>query len=145
MNPTKPKQTAPVGPEAFPPSPWARDRRKYPRISVERLVAYTSTDSQGRPRDMGMAKTCDLSQGGLGIILHKAVEVGDTFHVFMASGESLVEATVKVIHFKEQNQGLYRIGTCFTSMEETAHRTLYARNSTLQPPTGRRWPKEERP
>lgn len=102
----------------------AEERRRWPRVQEEKLVAYTWFDSHSRPRSMGMAKTLDISEGGVSILTHQSPKAGDILHLFMAVGESLVEAQIKIVHALRREDGLWRVGGFFTSLEERDKRTL---------------------
>ncbi len=104
------------------------ERRRWPRRQVERLLAYSWLDQDQKPLDMGMAKTLDLSEGGAGILIHRALVGGETLHLFMAVEENLVETTAKVVYQKPLPGGYYQIGACFLSMEEKARRCLTGPN-----------------
>lgn len=106
------------------------DRRRWPRCPAERLLAYSWLDKDKRPLDMGMAKTVDLSEGGAGILIHRALVGGEILHLFMAVEEQLVETTARVVYQRPLRGGYYQIGACFLSMEEKGRR--YLRNSNLE-------------
>ncbi len=112
-----------------PTSPHCRadERRKWPRFQDEKLVAYTWFDSDATPRSMGMAKTLDISEGGVSILLHQSPKAGDTLHLFMAVEESLVQAVVRIVHAREHREGFWRVGGYFTSLEERGRRNLIPR------------------
>jgi len=78
---------------------------------------------------MGMAKTVDLSEGGVGILIHRAVGHGETLHLFMAVEENLVESKARVVHQRPLAGGYYQIGACFLSMEERGRRYSCGKNS----------------
>jgi c-di-GMP-binding flagellar brake protein YcgR len=105
----------------------ADERRRWPRFQEEKLVAYTWFDSDATPRSMGMAKTLDISEGGVSILLHQSPKAGDTLHLFMAVEDSLVQAVVRIVHAREQKGGFWRVGGYFTSLEERGRRNLIPR------------------
>jgi|GEM_PF-2340517 len=103
------------------------ERRKWPRFQEEKLVAYTWFDSDAKPRSMGMAKTLDISEGGVSILLHQSPKAGDTLHLFMAVEESLVQAVMRIVHAREHKEGFWRVGGYFTSLEDKGRRILIPR------------------
>lgn len=104
------------------------ERRRWPRRPAERLLAYSWLDQDKRPLDMGMAKTVDLSEGGAGILIHRALVDGEVLHLFLAVEEDLVETTAKVVYQRPLHGGYYQIGACFLSMEEKGRRYLHGSN-----------------
>lgn len=116
------------GPEGVCASAAGAERRRWPRRPAERLLAYSWLDQDNRPVDMGMAKTVDLSEGGAGILLHRALAAGETLHLFMAVEEHLVETTARVVYQRPVPGGFYQIGACFLSMEEKGRRCLHSSN-----------------
>lgn len=108
----------------------AAERRRWPRRPAERLLAYSWLDRDRRLLDMGMAKTLDLSEGGVGILIHRVLTGGETLHLFMAVEEHLVETTARVVYQRPIHGGYYQLGACFLSMEEKGMR--YLRSSNLE-------------
>lgn len=104
------------------------ERRRWPRRPAERLLAYSWLDQENRPLDMGMAKTVDLSEGGVGILIHRALVGGQTLHLFMAVEEHLVETTARIVYQRPLHGGQYQIGACFISMEDKGRRYLSSSN-----------------
>jgi c-di-GMP-binding flagellar brake protein YcgR len=100
------------------------ERRRSQRHPSERLVAYTQLDEDGRPFQIGMAKTLNLSEGGVKLRIHRPLSVNGTVHMFMAVGEMLIEARGLVIHQCEEQEGQYHVGASFIDMEEKGRRYL---------------------
>lgn len=98
------------------------ERRRWQRQPEQKLVAYTWLDGQDLTCGMGMAKTLDLGEGGVGIRIHRALGAGATFHMFMAVQEPLVEVRARVVHEREMHDGFYRMGACFLCIEQKGRR-----------------------
>ena len=106
------------------PSGNVRERRQWPRISSEHMIAYTHLDPEEPGSGMGMAKTLDLSEGGVKLQVHGPFPHNISFHMFMAVDEMLVEAIGRIVHQRELGQGQYEMGASFLHIEEKGKRLL---------------------
>jgi hypothetical protein len=102
----------------------ARERRQWPRFSSEHMIAYTHMDPEAQASGMGMAKTLDLSEGGVKLQVHGPFPDSGRFHMFMAVDEMLVEAIGRIVHQRELGQGQYEMGASFLHLEEKGRRLL---------------------
>jgi c-di-GMP-binding flagellar brake protein YcgR len=102
----------------------SQERRQWPRFSSEHLIAYTHLDGKCRPKEMGMAKTLDLSEGGVKIQTHRQIPCNTSLHMFLAVEEILIEATGLVVHLRELTEGRYELGASFIDIEERGKRFL---------------------
>ena len=94
------------------------ERRKWARVPAEHLVSYTHFDEEGEPDDMGMARTLDLSGGG--ILLEMARPMGEEspVEIKMISGEHILRARGRVTYSQILAPDRWRIGLRFTEITE---------------------------
>ncbi len=101
-----------------------QERRQSPRFPSEHLIAYTYWGSDRQPNEMGMAKTLDLSEGGVKIQIHRPFPKDANLQMFMAVEERLIEAIGLIVHQKELAEGHYELGASFIDIEERGRRFL---------------------
>jgi hypothetical protein len=93
----------------------ARDKRTEPRVGFTGVVAITMC-GPGCDRKPTLAKIRDLSTGGIGILHHEPIPVGQQFLLCLkAKGASPASAILcTVARIKCVDEGLYIIGARFT-------------------------------
>ncbi len=94
------------------------ERRKTPRVPVEHLVSYKVVDERGETDDMGMARTLDLSEGGLVLEMTHALDKSAELEMKMVSGDHILEAKGRAVYSKLLGSGSWRVGIAFTEITE---------------------------
>jgi hypothetical protein len=102
----------------------SRERRRWPRLASERLVAYKPVDAQDTQGGMGMATILDLSEGGVKIQTRRPFPSDARFQIFMAVDEVLVEARGRMVHQNGLGNGTYEMGAALTHVKEKGKRFL---------------------
>jgi hypothetical protein len=96
----------------------AEERRKWPRILAEHLVSYAHFDEEGEPDDVGMARTLDLSEGGILLEITHSFEEGSALEIKMVSGERIIRAKGQVVHSAYVSPDRWRVGVRFTEIPD---------------------------
>jgi hypothetical protein len=65
---------------------------------------------------MGMARTLDLSEGGIVLEMTHALPEGDPVGIKMITGEHILEATGTVVYNTRLGAGRWRVGLRFTGI-----------------------------
>jgi len=98
------------------------ERRKTPRALVEHLVSYTVLDERGETDEMGMARTLDLSEGGIVLEMTHSLDRGSHVEMKMVSGDHILEARGLVVYSKYLPDYLpnnrWRVGVSFTEITD---------------------------
>ncbi len=94
------------------------DRRKWPRILTEHLVAYTRLGEQAVPDEAGVARTLDLSEGGVVLEMTHPLEVGGRLEIKMVSGDRILKARGQVVYSQDLPTKRWRVGVCFTEIAD---------------------------
>jgi hypothetical protein len=94
------------------------ERRRWDRVPAEHLVSYTHFDDDGELDDMGMARTLDLSEGGILLEMARPMGEGSWLEIKMVSGEHIVKARGRVAYSQNLAPDRWRIGLCFTEITE---------------------------
>ncbi len=92
------------------------ERRRWPRVLAEHLVSYSLFDDQAEPIAMGMARTLDVSEGGILLEMTHPLEVGSHLEIRLVSGEDIVEAEGRVAYSQHMPSGHCRVGVSFTKI-----------------------------
>jgi c-di-GMP-binding flagellar brake protein YcgR len=95
------------------------ERRKWPRVPTEHLVSYTHFDGQGEPDEMGMARTLDLSEGGIVLEMTHALETGSRLEMEMVTGDHVLRARGRVVYNQQLSSGYWRVGVSFTEIKDS--------------------------
>jgi hypothetical protein len=96
----------------------SEERRKWPRVLAEHLVSYAHFDEQGEPDDVGMARTLDLSEGGILLEMTHPLEDGSAVEIKMVSGERILRAQGEVVHSAALPPGRWHVGVRFTEIPD---------------------------
>lgn len=94
------------------------ERRKWPRVLAEHLVSYAHFDEHGEPDDVGMARTLDLSEGGILLEITHSLKEGTALEIKMVSGERILRAKGVATHSASLSTGRWRVGVRFTEIPE---------------------------
>ncbi len=94
------------------------ERRKRPRVLAEHLVSYKVVDERGETDEMGMARTLDLSEGGLVLEMTHSLDKRAQLEIKMVSGDHILEARGQAVYSKLLGSGSWRVGVAFTEITE---------------------------
>jgi len=104
------------------------ERRRTPRVLAEHLVSYIVLDERGGTDEMGMARTLDLSRGGIVLEMTHPLERGFGLEIKMVSADLILEARGLVVYSKYLPDYLpnnrWRVGVSFTEITESDLATI---------------------
>jgi len=86
------------------------NRRRFERIDRELLASYTHFDPANREDDEGMAKTLNLSVGGVLLLLPHEFPTGTRLELALNLDGQIVEVVGKVAHCKRGDDELFDVG-----------------------------------
>jgi len=101
-----------------------KEKRKHPRINSLNLLAYVCMNENSEIVRQGMARTLDVSEGGM--LMETDVPVDPQYTVSLTLGlkDELTDIKGKVVHFRTDGNGKFQSGIRFTQTEETTSRIL---------------------
>src|SRR5262245_18744994 len=120
----------PQSPQTNPPSDSSAvsvdDRRAHVRFPCELDGSFSPIT--GNRGTQWTGKICDISQGGIGIVLGRRFELGTLLSVEIqeADGRSSGSLLARVVHVTPHTGGGWVIGCCFTSEIGEDEVKLYA-------------------
>ena len=94
------------------------EKRKYPRVQTDNLVSYTCFDDNNIESDQGVARALDISQGGLLLESHSAIESENILLTTVNEKNELMEIRARVAYCREEKPGLYFTGLEFKEESE---------------------------
>jgi c-di-GMP-binding flagellar brake protein YcgR len=94
------------------------ERRKWPRIRAEHLVSYARFDEHGELDERGMARTLDLSEGGMVLEMTHPANVGEHLQLGMVTGNRILRADAAVVYSIRLSTGRWRVGVFFSEIPE---------------------------
>ena len=98
------------------------ERRRKPRVLAEHLVSYTVLDERGETDEMGVARTLDLSEGGIVLEMTHSLDRASHLQIKMVSGHHILEARGLVVYSKYLPDYIpnnrWRVGVTFTEITE---------------------------
>ena len=95
-----------------------KDRRTYPRIETNNLVAYVSVDPAGNEIEERMARALNVSPVGVLIETPRELRSDQIRITAYDLDGKLIEIPGKVVHCRKTDHGNYQIGVCFTGTHE---------------------------
>jgi c-di-GMP-binding flagellar brake protein YcgR len=96
----------------------SEERRKWTRIRAEHLVSYTHFDENGEADERGMARTLDLSEGGMVLEMTRPAKVGEHLQIKMVTGDQILKAAATVVYSNRLPADRWRVGVRFTEIPD---------------------------
>ncbi len=94
------------------------ERRKHPRVKTNKLISYRCLDDSGNQTKEGRGKSINISQGGILIETHDALEWQDTLLLTIDIEDEFVSIKGKVIYCNADDFGKFRTGIQFLETNE---------------------------
>lgn len=89
------------------------EKRKYQRVQTDNLVSYTCIDDNNVESDQGVGKAIDISQGGLLLESHSAIETEKILLTTVNEKNELMEIKASVAYCREKKPGVFHTGVQF--------------------------------
>jgi hypothetical protein len=99
------------------------DKRKYIRINSLNL-SYVLVDGEGDADKQTMGRTLDVSEAGIRLETHLAVERGRHLTLSIGLEDEVVDIEGQVIHTGENKDGKYELGIEFKNPDEATQGIL---------------------
>jgi c-di-GMP-binding flagellar brake protein YcgR len=100
------------------------ERRKHPRVNSLNLLAYVCMNENSEAVRQGMAKTLDVSEGGMLMETHVPIDPQYTVSLTLGLNDELADVKGKVVHFGTNGNGKYQSGIKFMETQEATRRVL---------------------
>ena len=101
-----------------------KEKRKHPRINSLNLLAYVCMNENREIVRQGMAKTLDVSEGGILMETHVPVDPQHTVSLTLGLKDELTDVKGKVVHFRTDGNGRFQSGIQFMETQEPTWRVL---------------------
>lgn len=101
-----------------------KEKRKHPRINSLNLLAYVCLNENSEIVRQGMAKTLDVSEGGILMETHVPVDPQHTVSLTLGLKDELTDVKGKVVHFRTDGNGRFQSGIQFMENQEPTWRVL---------------------
>lgn len=101
-----------------------KDKRRSPRFDTMNLLHYKVLDAHNGQLGDGMARTLNVSRGGLLLETNVAFDPGQEIGVSIGLEEDLVDVMGKVVHCEPTTNGMFSTGIQFEDLDEEGSRVL---------------------
>jgi Tfp pilus assembly protein PilZ len=101
-----------------------KERREHPRINCLNLLSYVCMNENSETVRQGMARTLDVSEGGILMETHVPIDPQYTVSLTLGLKDELTDVKGKVVHFRTDGNGKFQSGIRFTQTEEPTSRIL---------------------
>jgi Tfp pilus assembly protein PilZ len=99
-----------------------KERREHPRIHSLNLLAYVCMNENSETVRQGMARTLDVSEGGILMETHVPIDPQYTVSLTLGLEDELTDIQGKVVHFRRDGNGKFQSGIRFMETEApTSH------------------------
>ncbi len=100
------------------------ERRKHPRVNSLNLLAYVCMNENSEAVRQGMARTLDVSEGGMLMETHVPIDPQYTVSLTLGLKDELTDVRGKVVHFRRDGNGKFQSGIRFMQTDEPTSRIL---------------------
>lgn len=101
-----------------------KEKRKHPRIHCLNLLAYVCMNENSEIVRQGMAKTLDVSEGGILMETHVPIDPQYTVSLTLGLKDELTDIKGKVAHFRTNGNGRFQSGIQFVETQRPTGRVL---------------------
>lgn len=102
------------------------EKRKHTRIDSLHLLNYLLYGETEDDATQGMGRTLNVSESGIQLETHTAIESGQKISLTIGIEENMVDIKGSVIYTKQSETGMYESGIEFFVMDESAKTILKA-------------------
>lgn len=93
------------------------DKRRYARIESTNLVSYVCQDAERLAVKAGMGRTLNLSEGGILLETHQAVDTHAQVALTIALEDEVIVIQGRIAYSKRREDGRYETGVEFTERD----------------------------
>jgi len=94
-----------------------KERRKYPRVGTNNLIAFCCLDENGKELVHCMARVIDVSPVGIKIEIFQEIESEMVRLISADSDGTLIDIKGRVVHSRKTEDGRYECGICLVGTE----------------------------
>jgi hypothetical protein len=94
------------------------EKRKHPRIGTHNLVSYLCLDEEGLAVGEGMGRTLNVSEGGILLETHAALDPYKAVSLTIALEDEIMEIRGKVAFSKRRDDGKFETGMEFQERDD---------------------------
>ncbi len=86
------------------------EARRHTRQALVTFAWFQRVDDAASPEDHGIARSCDISLGGIGMMVARSLPVGARLFLELVSQPGRLCVMGKVMHCSSADNGLFRVG-----------------------------------
>jgi len=101
-----------------------KDKRIHPRTYSLNLISYVCIDENNNEVTQGMGRTLNVSEGGILLETHVAIDQQYTVALVIGLENDLINIKGKVVIPKPGKEGKFETGIQFLDMDKATRRTL---------------------
>ena len=105
------------------------DKRYALRTESSDLLSYICCDEDGNETTQGLGRTVDVSEGGVRIETHVALDLDLGISLTIALGDDLMDFKGNIVHSREKHDKRYEYGIAFVEIDEES--SLFLRQYML--------------
>ena len=105
------------------PPPPSSNRRSYERYQFSTFAWYKRVDEGASDDEEGVARSCDVSLKGVGLVTTRELPVGAVLFLEIVSQEGSVSVVGRVQHGRPTGAGQYRLGLLVYCIPPTDQQT----------------------
>lgn len=94
------------------------DNRQYKRFDSGNLLSYVCEDKNDKVVQQGMGKTVDVSEGGILLETHVAINVENSILLSIGFGDEMADIRGQVIYSREREDKMIESGIKFFNISE---------------------------
>ena len=94
------------------------EQRRSPRVESPNLLTYVCLDQNDNMVGQGMGRTLNVSEGGILLETHIAIDPQYIVLLDIAMEDDLMQFKGKIAHIKKREDGKFESGVAFIEMDE---------------------------
>ena len=102
----------------------ASNKRLKPRTQTANLLSYTVTDDDNNVVEQGMGRTLNISEGGMLLETHVAIDTEFTIDITIAFEEEILKLRGRIIRSAKREDGKFESGIQFMEMGDEINNLL---------------------
>ncbi len=100
------------------------EKRKHSRIDSLHLLNYVHFDESEEEATQGMGRTLNVSESGILLETHNAIETGNTVSLTIGFEEDVVDIKGRAIYSKKNDSDMFESGIEFFDIDSAAQKVL---------------------
>lgn len=100
------------------------DNRRHKRFDSGNLLSYVCEDGNEKVVQQGMGKTVDVSEGGILLETHVAINVENTILLSIGFGDEMADIRGQIIYSRKRDDDMIESGIKFYNISDEGKKVL---------------------